>query len=201
MHTENEASGRADTRERVTVTVDGRTVEGVFLHRSPSDFEIEIQPPFPPLHAGLHIPVYARREADFTTALGEIAAKKTLLTLYRIGEALEARREPLIQAFAELQTQIESLSGAETYTEATYKARRRVLRRQLRSGQHDQPKHQRLMGEIRKRREAHRLLEWDLTERFFDQMIPEAESIDLREQVLDLLGTWHRERGGSGDEG
>lgn len=195
MPANRNAASSESSSETVTVTVNSRTVEGVFLYRSRYDFEVQIQqpfPPLPPLHTGWHIPVYSRHRRDFMTEYGDLRARETLLDLYGLCRFLEDNRAALVQTFAALQEQIGQITDPDVDDDEAYQAKRLKLRAQLRAGQHDGREHQRLMREIGKRREAYEQQKRALIDQFFEGHIPLACSIDLREQVSELLAAWHQ---------
>ena len=196
MSSDDYLNERRASPQRVTITVDGRTVEGVFLYRERYAFEIEIQPPLIRLRTGLYIMCLARSAAHhFLGEYGDEAARSLLEKLYRLSVFLEERKAALLQALATVHEEVGGIADPEVLDDETYRAERLKLRHQLRQGQIELREQQRRMREIGKRHEKYDRQRHALFEAFFDTHIPLAYSVDLRKQVLALSVSWQQEEG------
>ena len=159
--------------ERMFIEVDGVRVEGE-VDRWQRQIDMRIVSPYQGLRAGLHIAVFIPipPAPDFTGSDGERHAVQMLVELYQVGKFVEENKESLRQKAKEMDATIAQLDPEKFFTEEDFRAFRRGLRAQLRSGAIDLRSYERQLVQARKKRKSHKEEVWRLEEEFFSTNFP-----------------------------
>jgi hypothetical protein len=159
--------------ETMVVDVDGVRVEGE-VERSRRQIDLRIVSPYQGLRAGLHIAVFIPipPAPDFTEAPGEAYAAQMLRELYQVGKYIEENKESLRERAKEFDAAIARLDPEKFLTEDNFRAFRRGVRAQLRSGTIDIRSYERQLVQARKKRKAHKEEVWRLENEFFSANFP-----------------------------
>lgn len=165
----------------VTITIEGKPVEGEVTSLEEGDLWVEITSPYTGLQTSTHIPALARGHLSFAGPDGRIndhgtrRAEKLLEELYRFLLYLDENRTVLEQRYAEMTERARSL--ADTYlSDERFAEEKRKLKKQLKAGEIDNKTYQKELTPLRESNEqleAERYLLWDeFVEANFSDGIP-----------------------------
>ncbi len=160
-------STRRVISERMVIEVDGTRVEGD-VERTVRSVDVRIVSPYTGLSGGRYRAAFLHIFGDeLAGPRGELVAIEILEHLYRVGKHLYENLDMLRQKLAEMDSAIEHLDRERFPTEDDFRAVRRGLRAQLRSGAMDSKTYQKRLMEEKERLKARKESVWQMEAAFF----------------------------------